>query len=333
MIGVPTRLRRGPLIALAVLLVAVLGVVTWVLVSDGDSEDAAPRPAPPPGESGQPGPEFAVPPQPPVPVTVVKIDNVEAARPQTGLDAADVVYVEPVEGGFTRLAAVYSSQLPEVSGPVRSAREADVELLAQYGRPSLVFSGAAPEIEPVLAGSSATLVRQRDVPDGFFREPGRPAPHNLYARLPLLPRGEGPGPGQVLPRGDPPSGGRDVTDHVVDVGRDEYRFTFSPGSGRWLVALEGTPVTSVGAGDVGAATVVVQRVEETAGTAVEDASGSPSPVVRTVGTGQATVLRDGKLYAGTWSRPSPTEGTRFTTASGEALPLADGPVWVLLVPR
>jgi hypothetical protein len=325
---VPARLSRGGLVVLAVLLCAVLGVVTWLVVSDGD--DGATGPAPPGNEAR---PEFAAPDRPPVPLTVIKIDNVEAARPQTGLDAADVVYVEPVEGGSTRLAALYSEQLPDVTGPVRSAREADVELFAQYGEPTLVFSGAAPEIEPVLAESSARLVRPRDVPDAFFRDPARPVPHNLYVRPPSVPQGTGPAPTQVLPRGDAPSGGRQVSDHVVRVGRDEYRFEFSPGTGRWRVVLNGSPVTSVGTGDVGAATVVVQQVEETAGTGVEDASGSPSPVVRTVGSGDATLLRDGSLFDGTWSRSSPTEGTRFTTESGQALPLADGPVWVLLVPR
>lgn len=326
--------RKGLLAAFAVLLCAVLAAVVWVFVSDGDSggsgesgesgESTARRPA---TEPGGPEPAAAF-----VPITVVKIDNVPAARPQSGLEGADVVYVEPVEGGFTRLAAVYSSRFPEVSGPVRSARESDVELLAQYGEPALVFSGAAPEIEPALARSSAMLVRQRDNPDAFYRDPGRPAPHNLYARLPLLPRGSGPGPDQVLPRGEAPPDGRQVAGHTVAFERGEYRFTWSPEAGRWLVALNGTPVTSAGAGEVGAASVVVQRVGLAEGTGVRDASGSPSPVVRSVGTGQATILREGRLFDGTWSRPSAADGTRFTTASGQPLRLTDGPVWVLLLP-
>jgi len=54
-------------------------------------------------------------------ILVVKIDDTRAAHPQIGLEYADVVYVEQVEGGLTRLAAVYSSQLPPLIGPVRSA--------------------------------------------------------------------------------------------------------------------------------------------------------------------------------------------------------------------
>lgn len=74
-------------------------------------------------------------------VLAVKIDNVRAARPQTGLDAADVVYAEQVEGGLSRLMAVYASKFPKVIGPVRSARESDLELLRQFDEPTLAFSG------------------------------------------------------------------------------------------------------------------------------------------------------------------------------------------------
>jgi hypothetical protein len=328
---VPTRPRRGLWAVLAVALCAALVAITWVVTSDGDSERSTSTSRPPPGTA-----RSDVPSEPPagsVPITVVKIDNVRSARPQTGLDIADVVYVEPVEGGYTRLAVVYSSELPDVAGPVRSARETDVELLAQYGNPSLVFSGAAPEIEPVLAESEVRLVRHSDYPDAFYREPGRPSPHNLYARLPLLPRVDGPGPEQVLPRGDTPPGGRPIAEHTVAYQHERYGFTWSPESQRWQVLLDGTPMTSAGAGPVSAATVVVQRVDIAANEGVRDAAGAPSPVVRTVGTGPATVLRDGRAFEGTWSRPSPEDGTQFTTGSGQPLPLAEGPVWVLLVPR
>ncbi|WP_298181707.1 DUF3048 domain-containing protein [Saccharomonospora sp.] len=328
----PTRPRRGLLAVLALMLCAALVAITWVVTSGEDTErstDSASRPPPTTSQSDTaPGPPAGQ-----VPVTVVKIDNVESARPQSGLDTADVVYVEPVEGGYTRLAAVYAAEVPEVAGPVRSARETDVELLAQYGNPSLVFSGAAPEIEPVLVESDVRLVRHSDHPDAFYREPARPSPHNLYARLSLLPRVDGPRPEQVLPRGDAPSDGRPTAEHTVAYEHERYGFTWSPELRRWRASLDGEPLTSVGVGLVSTATVVVQRVDIVADEDVRDAAGTPSPVARTVGTGPATVLRDGRAFEGTWSRPSAEEGTRFTTESGQPLPLADGPVWVLLVPR
>ena len=75
-------------------------------------------------------------------ILVVKVDDTKDARPQIGLESADVVYVEQVEAGLTRVAAVYSSVLPELIGPVRSARISDIELFAQFGRVGLNLSSA-----------------------------------------------------------------------------------------------------------------------------------------------------------------------------------------------
>lgn len=60
--------------------------------------------------------------------------------------------------------------------------------------------------------------------------------------------------------------------------------------------------------------------------------GGISPVARTVGEGDAVVLRDGQRFTGRWARPTAQSPTTFHTAAGEDLPLARGPVWVLLVP-
>ena len=63
------------------------------------------------------------------PILAVKIDDTAPAHPQAGLEDADIVYIEQVEGGLTRLAAIFSSKIPEVIGPVRSARISDIEIL------------------------------------------------------------------------------------------------------------------------------------------------------------------------------------------------------------
>lgn len=119
------------------------------------------------------------------PVLAVKIDNIAQARPQTGLSKADIVYVLPVEGGLTRLLAVYSSDSPSVIGPVRSAREADLELLAQFGQPAFAYSGATPRLLPVI-GEARIVDLYSGKADGYFRDASRPAPHNLYAHASRL---------------------------------------------------------------------------------------------------------------------------------------------------
>ena len=119
------------------------------------------------------------------PVLAVKIDNIVYARPQTGLTSADIVYVLPVEGGLSRFLAIFSSHLPPVIGPVRSAREDDLELLRQFGRPAFAFSGAQPQLLPVVEHSRIVDLYAGLV-SGYYRGPGRIAPYNLFARTAAL---------------------------------------------------------------------------------------------------------------------------------------------------
>jgi len=262
----------------------------------------------------------------------VKIDNIDAARPATGLGSAEAIYVEQVEGGLTRIIAVFGPQRPAVIGPVRSARTTDLDLLAQYGRPTFAYSGSAPALVPALRSASVVNASPTDVPGAYFRDPGRAAPHNLYVRPALLPTGVAPA-ADVLSFGAAPAGGTPATDQRVTYPAASYEFRWSPAVHRWLVLMDGTPFRSTDAGQLGAATVVVQHVQSYVDPVAERAGDvRATPVYRTVGSGTATVLRDGMFYSATWSRPQPATPTRFTVAaSGLTLPFAAGPVWVLLV--
>jgi len=109
--------------------VAALGLAIGLIVALTGSS------APPPAASPSPSPVRLLSPftGEPVPsletVVAVKIDNIKQARPPTGLKSADIIYALPVEGGLSRLMAVFSSRFPPVIGPVRSAREDDLELM------------------------------------------------------------------------------------------------------------------------------------------------------------------------------------------------------------
>ncbi|MFI9383331.1 DUF3048 domain-containing protein [Kutzneria sp. NPDC052558] len=280
--------------------------------------------APSPG----PAPTSTTPVVPPGSALVVKIDNVAAARPQTGLDAADVVYVEPVEGGLTRIAAVYLGKLPSVIGPVRSARETDIDMLGQYGKPTLACSGSAPELVPLLRSAGMETGCQSAVPAAYFRDSKRAAPHDLYVHPDQLPKGVGPITQELT--GAAPAGGTPAAkqhEQVASVG-----FDFEWSDQKWLISMDGTPLTTTDGGRLSAATVVVQHVTTRAGTVPGDVAGNPSPVAVTVGSGQATVLRDGQTFQATWSRTSRSEATIFADAAGHAVPMATGPLWILLAP-
>ncbi|MFF1792592.1 DUF3048 domain-containing protein, partial [Kitasatospora sp. NPDC058243] len=105
----------------------------------------------------------------------MKIDNVVQARPHEGVSAADIVYAEQVEGGLSRLLAVYSSRLPPRVGPVRSARESDLELLRQFGRPVLAYSGAQAAVSDMVRKSPVLSLPYADAEFAYARDGSRDA--------------------------------------------------------------------------------------------------------------------------------------------------------------
>ncbi|MGH3830649.1 MAG: DUF3048 domain-containing protein [Pseudonocardiaceae bacterium] len=265
------------------------------------------------------------------PVLCVKIDNAAPARPQSGLAQADLVYVEPVEGGLSRLLAVYQSQDPSAVGPVRSTRASDVQLLANFGRPALAFSGAASAVGALVARAPVLDVSALARPGDYYRDRRRPMPHNLYGDPNLLRRGGAPPRDIGFRFGPTPPGGRPVPGTEVRYPAAAIGVQWASAESRWVISMDGVPLTSAAGPRPEAATVVLQRVS-VRGTSVRDAAGSPSPFAATVGDGDAVVLRDGLAFTGRWSRPAPDAVTTFTLPDGSPLTFAPGPVWVVLVP-
>jgi hypothetical protein len=264
------------------------------------------------------------------PVIAVKIDNILYARPQTGLGAADIVYVIPVEGGLTRFMAIYSSQVPPVIGPVRSAREDDLELLRQFGTPGFAYSGAQPHLLPVVEHARIVDLYSNKV-SGYYRDDRRIAPYNLYARGPTL-QAEGTSASTAhdigFRFGPAPAGGQEATTETVSYESASFTFTYSPTSGRWLVLMDGRPALTTDTGQLSAATVVIQHTVVRTSPYIE--WGVLPPYAESTGSGSALVLRDGLAYQAHWSRPALDGGTTFTTATGQPMTFAPGPVWVVL---
>jgi hypothetical protein len=255
-------------------------------------------------------------------VLAVKIDNVAAARPATGLDDAAIVYAIEVEGGLSRLMAVYDAAdgLPRTVGPVRSARETDLQLLAQYDKPALAFSGAQSRLLPVLKGSDdlAAVTGTGD----FFRDPGRRAPHNEY----LHPADAAREGGEAKDIGlrfsaEVPAGGTAAA--TASARMPSARFTFTYGGGHYRVSMDG--VRSPWTAD----NVIVQHVRVTE-SRYRSRTGYV-PFSHTVGHGTARVLRDGRAYDAVWDRPSASAGTTYTV-DGKRLPLRPGRTWIVLEP-
>lgn len=321
------RARRGAgtRVLLAALAAATLAAGCTTSEGPGDDGRGSPRQSSPaPRETG-PAEEADSP-----PVLAVKIDNARAARPHTGLQDADVVYVEQVEGGMSRLMALYATRLPESVGPVRSARESDLELLRQFDRPVLAFSGAQGKLLPLIDRAPLEAVTPETEAGAWARGTGRPAPHNLYLRPGRL-MDEPPGAAALTTGfryGRPPAAGAPEDELTVRYPAARTTFTWSDDRDRWLVSMDGTPAVTTEGERLAPATVVLQYVTVRR-SGFQDFLGNNTPYTETVGSGEATVLRGGRAYEARWERPAAEDGTSFTTAAGERLNFARGQVWVV----
>jgi len=267
-------------------------------------------------------------------VLAVKIDNIVFARPQTGLTHADIVYVLPVEGGLSRFMSVFSSDLPPVIGPVRSAREDDLELLRQFGRPAFAYSGATATLLPYIHRTARIVDLFDGIAGGYFRGATRIAPYNLYAHPRQLLR-QAPQASRAhdigFRFGPPPRGGVATRSVPVSYPAASFRFIWSPARRRWMVWMDGVRAMTTDGGQLSPATVVILHTTVRTSRFLE--YGKPPPYAESVGSGIALVLRDGKAWTTHWSRPAADGGTIFTTASGRRMTFARGQLWIVLAYR
>lgn len=276
-----------------------------------------------------------------VPVLAVKIDDVSAARPQWALNLADVVVVEPVEGGLTRLFAVYQSEQPTTLGPIRSARITDVDIAAAFGQPGFSYSGASRRTSPYLWKSTMQLVGAPQGSLGYFRESSRYAPHNLMGQYDdILSRIKNPEKALLnnkkawtfLQETDQPIQGRDVVSATADWPSSVKTFTWDEGQQAWLVSADGKSTQSLSdLESERAATPTVFVMQTTTLETWYLSSGGATPYLKTFGTGKGWVLINGQAIQAKWSRPTIQDFPRWFTPDGVEIKIPKGNVWWLLL--
>jgi hypothetical protein len=269
-------------------------------------------------------------------VLIVKYDNTPNAQPHSGLTKADVVYVEEVEYGLTRIAAVFSTSLPKTVGPVRSARISDLELFANYQDAAFAYSGAQHRLRPLIAASDLVDVSGDQGPYGYFRDGSRPAPYNFMGQPEkLLQRAKGSAVAQDIGFEfslDAPADGRAVRAVKASYPSSSAKFVYNAKTGRFDVSLNGRPARATEGGIQHATTVVIQYVKQY-DSGFGDKFGGRTPKEDTVGTGYGWVLRDGQAYKVRWTRADEAAPTQFVGANGQVVPFKPGQVWVVLVNR
>ncbi len=269
-------------------------------------------------------------PVPNPPAAVVKIDNGTAAAPQTGLNAADIVIEEEVEGGVTRFAAVFHTTA-SIVGPVRSGRTTDLALVSSLGSPLLLYSGANQITEGILRSQPAIQNRSHDSSSGYWRDQLRRPPSNLYTDT---------APHWASASGGPPRAQfhyRSPAESVSGAVDKELTVAYGASAARWLWDgrqwlrwQRGLEHRLASGEQVSAANVVVIEAERV-DTGMVDAAGGPVPEFVFVGTGRATVFTAGRRIDGTWTRPTLNSVATLTHRPGQPIELTPGRTWVQLV--
>lgn len=303
------------------------------------TQSPTPKPATPSATSAAPKPSPKPSPKPPAspaydplsggkpvkgPVVGVKIDNVAQARPQSGVYLADVVVAERVEGNLTRLLAIYHTRWPKRIGPVRSARNTDIEFLPMFSRhPGLVFSGANGKVMKQLTKSPIRRIERSD------RDNSRIPPHNVFVNLNQLRKEPGIGTQQPIGfafgKSAQWNSAPKVGSVTVPIGSDRFGFRYvhdhyrGTWNGRNQVDENGTPVTIDNVVDL---KVHYRKDKKT--------TSSKSYVAETVGTGTVIVYSHGRKITGTWQRTSVNGPMSLKTSGGKTIVLAAGHTWIML---
>lgn len=270
------------------------------------------------------------------PALAIKIENHPDARPQAALNQADVVYEEPVEGGYTRFIAVFHCEGSDRVGPVRSGRLTDPDVLRQFGPAVFGYAGGVAAVRREVSRARLVDVNYLNAAEAYVRDDARAAPHDLYTTTAALWKAAGSDagpPDAVFTYADAFEGKarRAAGVHLPFSSVADVVWTWSRREGVWLRSHGDTPHLLEDGSQVSARTVVIQLVEVSASRIV-DAAGNPSPDVELTGRGRAYVLRDGKVIVGRWERPTPDDLTRFLARDGTEIPFAPGRTWVELLP-
>lgn len=270
------------------------------------------------------------------PVLAIKVDNTRQAQPHAGLSSADLIYVTEVEWDLTRFIAIFNSTIPDVIGPVRSARISDMDILAPFGKIAFSNSGAQTKLLPVIAKANLYDVSAEKAYSAFTNDPGRPSPVDHMADPTLLlaaaPNAETARDIGLVFAAEPPAGGTPVSSVTATWPSSEVSFTWDEQAGNFIVGLNGEESRSTEGGPQRAATVVFQSVEQS-DSGYGDRYGGKTPFIQTVGKGAAIVLRDGRMWSVTWERPTLGEGTRYLLPDGSAMPFAIGQEWIVLLDK
>ncbi|MGI8793660.1 MAG: DUF3048 domain-containing protein [Acidimicrobiales bacterium] len=271
------------------------------------------------------------------PVVMVKVDNSPNGRPQAGIDKADLLVEEMVEGSVTRFIAFFHSDDTDLVGPIRSIRTTDPNIVAPFGG-VFVFSDGVPRVVNLIKSVPVTGVYEMLGAAPFKYPSGRQRPYKTFASTERL-RQEAPSGAKAPPAlvlfqapGDEAVGASATPAEKVTVvfgSRTTAGLEWSENTGAWLRSTNGTSHLTADGTRLGFTSAIIQYVTYVSA-GYRDAAGSVVEEAKVVGTGEGIALINGQQFPIKWSKASPTAVTTYTDSAGSPLRLPVGPVLIML---
>ncbi len=269
------------------------------------------------------------------PVTAIMLENSPAARPQSGLKDAEIVYEAVAEGGITRFLALYQQRQPDLIGPVRSLRMYYLNWATPYDASIAHIGGSYNALKKVRGGG------YRDI-DQFFnskyywRATDRYAPHNVYtsfSKLSQLNALKGYTSSQPIGferADDKKTSTQDATSISLKISGPLYNSTYQydPATKLYARSEGGAPHIDREAGQITAKVVIALRVDMSK--VMEDGYREN---ITTTGSGNVVIFQNGQAISGTWSKISDSAQITFADANGQPIALARGTTWISAIPN
>lgn len=269
-----------------------------------------------------------------IPVTGVMVENETAARPQSGLSQAGVVFEAVAEGGITRFLALYQDTAPANVGPIRSARPYYVAWDMGFDGSYAHVGGSPDALSDITAWGTKDL-NQFYNGSSYHRISTRPAPHNVYTSIADLNQLEDKkGFTSVNFTGFPrkpasPAKKPTATNIALNLSYSAYNasYVYDSKTNSYDRSEDGTPMIDANNNQqISPKVVIAIVVPETQGAL--DASGAYYSDYNVIGSGAAYVFQDGIVYTGQWSKSSNSSQIKFTDSSGQAIKLDPGQTWI-----
>ena len=278
------------------------------------------------------------------PPLALKIDNAPTALPQQGLQDADIVFEELVEGGLTRFLAIFHSQIPASVGPIRSGRSTDIPLLMPFDGALFGWSGSNWAFRKLLDTVAITDVGLYRNPSHYWRQTERISPSNLWVRASQLFNKEAHDPHSSeplwpyeLPEETTSGPSREIKGVKVDWGSTKVEHLWDAARSGWARSQNDDPHVVLDLKgeqhELAPENLIIQFTKYVL-TNEEDVNGARIPLgLVSEGSGTALILKDGGLIEGRWIKANVTVHTDFFDNQGRLIAMSPGSTWVLLAPR